>query len=145
MSLHTLRRAIAVALVLPILPVWSASAAEWDQEKVTELGAALASSLSALIADPGVSGTQSEALQDRKHQAALVDLRRMSEMADDLSRKLKAGQGREQTDAHFRQIRLMREGIREYARGSTITGTAPERIDEALDALAGLSAYYDAI
>lgn len=143
---HTTRRPsylrLWIAVLTGVLSMSASAEDAWDEAKARAYAAELASSLEALLADAGTQHTQSSAVQQRKHEAALIDLRQMGRMADDLAQKLEAGQGRDQTAPLVRQISLQRETVRFYARDSTVPAGTRARVARAVSALNALEALY---
>jgi hypothetical protein len=96
---------------------------EWNQEEVTRVAADFSAQMRELASDPGLEPTQATAMQQREHHAAVLTVRRMATLADDLAAKLQLGHGYEQTRPIFEQVQLLRQDIVAYAGNSWI---APE-------------------
>jgi hypothetical protein len=118
---------------------------EWSDEEARALASELAASVEALLEDAGTTQWQGSAVQQRKHEAALVDLKQMSRMANDLSRKLAAGQGHDQTAPLFRQILLQRDAVRFYAQNSKVPASTRATVERADTTLGKLELLYQAM
>jgi len=134
--------AVLFGLVSVAFPAGAAEPDEWDQQRVTDLATQLEAAIRGLIDDPGLESRQTTAMQERQHQAAVTDVRRLAGLAEELARKLRGGRGYHQTRPIFDQIQLLRSGIREYASDSRISKSAEEKAQAAVELLGQLDAYY---
>ena len=142
------QRVLLVLLALLVLGTGALNAQEsppreWDQEEVVRLIEELVEAIRAVEADPGLTAPQQTALQQRKHDAALKDAKRLSTMVVDLSNRLSAGEGLRQTRAAFINIQTLRSSIRDYAEDSTFALTTRQKISAARDLLEKITPFYD--
>jgi hypothetical protein len=114
----------------------------WDQARVTGIAARLADAVDEIVADPGMSGGQKTAFQDRNLHAALVDLKQMAGIAHNLAGQLESGHSPEQTRPVFQQILLLRDGVRMYAENSEISPAVQAKARSAIASLDQLSRFY---
>ncbi len=103
---------------------------DWNQERVTEAAADFAAQMRELVADPGLEPLQATAMQQRQHHAAVLTIKRLADLADDLAAKLQLGHGYEQTRPVFEQIQLLRQDIVAYAGHSWIAPETRTRVQE---------------
>ncbi len=115
---------------------------DWDQERMTQVAADLAAQMRELVADPGLEPPQATAMQQRQHHAAVLTVRRVATLADDLAAKLQLGQGYEQTRPTFEQIQLLRQDIVAYAGNSWIAPETRTRIQGIQKLLTLLTYFY---
>ena len=103
---------------------------DWNQERVTGVATDFAAQMRALVADPGLQAHQATAMQQRQHHAAVLTIKRLAELADDLAARLQMGHSYEQTRPIFEQIQLLRKDIVAYAGNSWIAPETRTRIQE---------------
>ncbi len=115
---------------------------DWDQERMTQIAADLAAQMRELVADPGLEPSQATAMQQRQHHAAVLTVKRLATLADDLAAKLQLGQGYEQTRPIFEQIQLLRQDIVAYAGNSWIAPETRTRIQGIQKRLSLLTYFY---
>ncbi len=115
---------------------------DWDQEKVTRVAADFASQMRDLVSDPGLEPTQATAIQQREHHAAVLTVRRMATLADDLAARLQVGHGYQQTRPIFEQVQLLRQDIVAYAGNSWIAPETRMRIQGIQKILTLLTYFY---
>jgi len=131
-----------IAFLVGIFAATATAEDAWTQEKANALATTLATSLEAAVTQAESGPAQAEAIQQRKLEAALIDLRQMSRMANDLARKLDAGEGRDETTPLVRQISLQREAVQFYAKDTTVRSDTRETSESAIAALSELEALY---
>ncbi len=115
---------------------------DWDQERMTQVAADLAAQMRELVADPGLEPPQATAMQQRQHHAAVLTVKRVATLADDLAARLQLGQGYEQTRPIFEQIQLLRQDIVAYAGNSWIAPETRTRIQGIQKLLTLLTYFY---
>ncbi len=115
---------------------------DWDQERMTQVAADLAAQMRELVADPGLEPPQATAMQQRQHHAAVLTVRRVATLADDLAAKLQLGQGYAQTRPTFEQIQLLRQDIVAYAGNTWVAPETRTRIKGIQKRLTLLTYYY---
>lgn len=141
-------RLLFAVLVASLVCAASAARAEseqpegWDQERVTHAAVGLAAKMGELVDDPGLEPTQATAMQQRQHHAAVLTVRRVATLAEDLAANLQTGHGYEQTRPIWEQIRQLRQDIVAYAGNSWIAPETRTRIQEIQKLLTLLTFYY---
>jgi hypothetical protein len=115
---------------------------QWNQEKVTRVAADLAAQMRDLVSDPGLEPTQATAMQQREHHAAVLTVRRLAKLADDLAARLQLGQGYQQTRPIFEEVQLLRQEIVAYAGNSWIAPETRMRIEGIQKILTVLTYFY---
>lgn len=143
---RSLPRIGAALLAVCFLPAPSHVRAErtaWNQELVAIIAADLALAVEKVKTSVESDPEQGTVLQERKRQAALVDLRRLSELSADLAAKLKAGQGREETAPIYEQMQTVRQEAREAGREILNPASTVEDIVAARRLIEKLTPYYE--
>ncbi len=115
---------------------------DWDQERMTQVAAEFAGQMRELVADPGLEPPQATAMQQRQHHAAVLTVKRVATLADDLAARLQAGQGYEQTRPIFEQIQLLRHDIVAYAGNTWVAPETRTRIQGIQKRLTLLTYFY---
>ncbi len=137
-----------IARFFPVaVALWAATASgqappDWDQQRVTQLAAEFARTVQAITEDSGARHAQPTAIQQREHDAALVDLSDLNRAAFDLVDMLKSGKGYAQTRTAFRRVVALRESIRGYAADSQVSDSVHQRAEDARAVLRELGRYY---
>jgi len=134
--------AVLFGLVSVALPVGAAEQAAWDPQRATDLATRFEAAIRGLIEDPGLESPQTTAMQERQHQAAVLDVRRLAGMAEELARKLRSGRGYDQTRPIVEAMEQLRGSVREYARDSRLSKSAQEKARSAANLLTELSRLY---
>ena len=135
-----LSRSLVVLILSVLIPV--TVAIEPDQQSETDLAQQLAVTLQKIIADPGAHWTQREAVQRKQHNAALIDLQRLSEFVTKLVTAFEQGQTIEQTRPLYRKIKSLRQSIRDYAQGSAVSEDVRAMADQASTLFDKLNSIY---
>lgn len=99
-----------MAMLLSLAQAASAEATAWDGAEASALTAEIVSELRAMLAAADEVPKQPTVLQQRRRDAALFQVRRTLEAAEELQRKLEAGWDRDVTSAYFDLVRG--EGLR---------------------------------
>ena len=142
-SIKLLRRVpLAAGLVLSLHAFDTVNAAERNQQRLTELAAKLDATLQEIISDPGANLVQDDSLQRKKHNAAVVDLKRLSEFVTKLSAALTQGQNVGQTRPLYQKIGSLRQSVRDYAQGSIASDSVRDKADTARALLHELDTFY---
>ena len=138
-------RAIAsvlFGLVSVAFPAGAAEPVDWDQQRATDLATQFEAAIRGLIDDPGLESPQTTAMQERQHQAAVIDVRRLAGLSEELARKLRGGRGYHQTRPIVEAMEQLRDSIREYARDSRLSKSAREKGQSAASLLTQLGRLY---
>ena len=114
------------ALLLLALSTTTASALDWDQARVTQLAGELQNGLLSLLHDPGLAPEQMTSMQDRKHAAAVANLKALARTAEQLTDLLREGRDRGVTEPLFDRMQELIETVREFAADSTIGTSAAQ-------------------
>ncbi len=137
---------LMIGVVFPTLAfsqaVSSGEPENWAQADATKLAGQLAEALSDVAQDPGLAKEQLTAMQQREHQAALVGVRRMTEISAELARKLKAGRGYYQTRPIFESFLNARAQTSEHGRASRLPAKTIERIESVRELISQLEVLY---
>ena len=139
-------RAIAsvlFGLVSVAFPAGAAEPVDWDPQRATDLATQFEAAIRGLIDDPGLESPQTTAMQERQHQAAVIDVRRLAGLSEELARKLRGGRGYHQTRPIVEAMEQLRDSIREYARDSRLSKSAREKGQSAASLLTQLGRFYD--
>ena len=126
-----------------LAPVASAEEVlEWDQERVTELAGELATAISALRRTERKDPAGVVTTQRRAWDSYLSTLRKLEQSANNLQRRLEAGEGRDPTLSVARRIRtLVRDAESELRRIDT-TEQSRAKLEPAAELLRKVSRYY---
>jgi hypothetical protein len=136
-----LTTSISVLLLLA-LSTTTASALEWDQARVTQLAGELQNGLLSLLHDPGLAPEQMTSMQDRKHAAAVANLKALERTAAQLAELLREGRDRGVTEPLFDRMREQIATVREFAEDSTLGASAAKHAIQVTKSFAKLRLYY---
>jgi uncharacterized protein YdbL (DUF1318 family) len=136
-----LTTSISVLLLLA-LSTTTASALEWDQARVTQLAGELQNGLLSLLHDPGLAPEQMTSMQDRKHAAAVANLKALERTTAQLTELLREGRDRGVTEPLFDRMRDLIETVREFAEDSTLGASAAQHAIRVTKSFAKLRLYY---
>jgi hypothetical protein len=114
----------------------------WSQAEVVALTEQLSAALDELLADPGLRAKQTTAYQQRKHEAAIVTVKKLRPRAADLRKRVASGYDRDATQPYFEQVAELREEIAAYAAESWLPDSARAKVVHVRAVFDRLARYY---
>jgi hypothetical protein len=139
------RRALPWLLACSLLVALPAQAQRlpWNQADVTRIAKDLSSALKRLQQSVEREPEQHAVIGERKRQAAIVEVRRLNALTDDLVVRLARGDGRAETQPVYQEIQSTRREAREQARDVLSPTETQKSIAKARGLLERLASYYE--
>jgi hypothetical protein len=139
------RRALPWFLTCSLLVSLPAQAQSqpWNQAAVTRIAKDLSSALKQVQQSVEREAEQPTAIAERKRQAAIVEVRRLCALTDDLIARLARGDGRAETQPVYEEIQSTRREASEQARDVLSPTETQKSIAKARGLLERLASYYE--
>jgi hypothetical protein len=137
--------ALALVMVTTLVFAGSARAIEpkaWDQESATKLATELAEIIGELRRSVRIQADEDPNVARRSSQRVVENLRSLQTRTRQLSRRLEAGEGSEETDRLFRRIQTLVIETQIAARGMAKREENQPRVDRVFEIMDQLGAYY---
>jgi hypothetical protein len=135
------RLGLAAGLALCASPAF-AQAAQWDQQRVTQLATQLAAAVKDLRVEVRKSPDQPPGQSRRAQYQAREDLRLLQYTTQQLASSLAKGEDRDATAPIFQRIQTLRRDAAENGRKGMIPEATLAKIEKARELLDQISPYY---